>query len=152
MISASALHVLGGCHTSRAALSSAELSAVEAADQAYADGWLAGDRDQLMATMTDDAVLMPSGMETIEGSNAIREFWWPPDAPATNVLEFNLMRQELGGRDDFAYVRGSFTLRFEYGGDTYNSRGDYLTLLRKIPQTGWRITHRSWNDLMRLGE
>jgi len=47
------------------------------------------------------------------------------------------------------FVRGSFTLVFDYDGATYTSRGTYLHVLTRTPGTGWRISHRFWNDLDR---
>jgi ketosteroid isomerase-like protein len=140
--------VTAACDTgSPASLSSTRLQAVRAADRAYAEAWLANDRERVMATLTSDAVIMPSGIPALQGHPAIGGFWWPPDSPATRVTEFTLRQSEADGHGDLAFVRGEFTLRFNYDGKDYANRGDYLSLLRQQPDRSWKITHRTWNDL-----
>jgi uncharacterized protein (TIGR02246 family) len=136
-----------GCSNARhEPISSAELEKVRAADQTYATAWLTNDSEQVMATLTADAVLLPSGMPAIEGTEKIRQFWWPEDSPPTKVTEFTLVQQEVDGYGDIGFVRGSFSLGFEYDGDTYSNRGDYLSLLRRGSDGSWRISHHMWND------
>lgn len=107
------------------------LSAI-AGDQAYATAWLANDSAQVMATLTTDAVIVPSGMPVFEGQNAIREFWWPKDSPSTKVTEFTLVQHEVGGQGDLGFVRGSFSLAFDYDGKSYTSGGEYFSLLGAV--------------------
>jgi ketosteroid isomerase-like protein len=136
-----------GCSDARdGSISSAELERVKAADQAYATAWLANDSEQVMATLTMDAVIVPSGMPVMEGTEAIRRFWWPEGSPPTNVTEFALVQREVGGHGDVGFVRGSFSLGFEYDGNTYSSGGEYLSLLRRAKDGSWRISHRMWSD------
>lgn len=126
-----------------------DAAAVKAADQAYAEAWLANDPDAVMATLTRDAVIVPSGMEPFEGPEAIRAFWFPPDSPATTVKEYRLDQDEVAASADLAYVRGSFTLAFDYDGDSYQNEGSYFSLLRRNDDGGWRISRRTWNDHQR---
>ena len=136
-----------GCsNTQLAPLSSVQVDTVRAADQAYATAWLTNDAEQVMATLTEDVVIIPSGSPVMEGPAAIRDFWWPADSPPTTVTEFTLVQREAGGYGDVGFVRGSFSLGFEYDGNTYTSRGAYLSLLRRLPDASWRISHRMWND------
>ncbi len=125
-----------------------DVEAIRAADRAYATAWLTNDPEQVMATLTEEPVLMPSGVPALEGAEAAREFWWPADSPPTTVTEFTLIQEEAGGSGDFGFVRGSFTLGFEYDGETYRSRGEYLSVLRRVAGF-WRVSHRAWNDLSR---
>ncbi len=135
-----------GCsNTQLTPLSSVQIDAIRAADQAYATAWLTNAAEQVMATLTEDAVIIPSGIPVVEGTAAIREFWWPADSPTT-VTEFTLVQREAGGYGDVGFVRGSFSLGFEYDGNTDTSRGAYLSLLRRLPDASWRISHRMWND------
>jgi ketosteroid isomerase-like protein len=122
------------------------LEAVTAADQAYAIAWLTNDPEQVMATLVEDAVLLPSGLPAVEGDEAIREFWWPADSPPTTVVEFTVEQREVGGSEGFGFVRGSFSLGFEYDGETYASGGNYLSLLQRGSDARWRISHRMWSD------
>lgn len=126
-------------------LSAEDSTAVAAADRAYAEAWLTNEADAVMATLGPDPVIVPSGMAAIAGADAIREFWFPPDAATTTVHRFDLDQAEIDGAGDLAYARGSFTLAFDYDGATYESAGTYVSILRHTGD-GWRITRRSWND------
>lgn len=126
-------------------LTAEQEEAVLAADWAYAEAWLTNEPDAIMRTLTDDAVIVPSGEPAIEGREAIREFWWPPDEPPTTVTGYAVRQQEAGGRPGFAYVRGTYSLSFDYDGALFETEGTYLSLLRRGDR-GWRISHRMWND------
>ncbi len=128
---------------------SPELEAIKKADRAYVDAWLTNDADRVMATLTDDAVILPFGIPAIEGTDAIRTFWWPADSPPATITEFTAVQHDAGGDGDIGYVRGSFSLSFEYDGKTLSNHGDYLSILRHLPDGSWRISHRAWNDLQR---
>lgn len=128
-----------------AGLTAEQKEAVLAADWAYAENWLANEPDAVMRTLSDDAVIVPSGEPAIEGSEAIREFWWPADQPPTTVTGYAVRQLEVGGLPGFAYVRGAYSLSFDYDGAQFESEGTYLSLLRRGDR-GWRISHRLWND------
>lgn len=128
-----------------AGLTAEQEEAVLAADWAYAKTWLANQPDAVMRTLSDDAVIVPSGAPAIEGSEAIREFWWPSDQPTTTVTGFAVRQLEVGGLPGFAYVRGDYSLSFDYDGVQFESEGTYLSLLRRGDR-GWRISHRMWSD------
>jgi ketosteroid isomerase-like protein len=91
-------------------------------------------------------VIVPAGVPTMNDAAAIRAFWWPPDSPATTVTDFDLVQQETFGEKNFAFVRGSFMLRFLYDGKTFSSTGDYISILRCQPDGSWRIAYRQWSD------
>ncbi len=123
-----------------------ELERIKEADRAYATAWRANDREQVVATLATDAVIVPSGMSSIEGREAIRQFWWPRDSPPTHVTEFTLDQCEVGGYGNVGFVRGSFSLGFNYDGNEYSSSGEYISLLQRGNDDSWRISHRMWND------
>lgn len=62
------------------------------------------------------------------------------------VTEFTSTEEEAGGYGDFGFVRGTFTLRFQYDGADFSSGGAYLCLMRRLPDGSWRISHRMWSD------
>ena len=123
-----------------------DLGTIKAADQTYATAWLANEPNQVMATLTDDAVIVPSGVPAMKDAAAIRAFWWPPDSPPTTVTNFDLVQQEASGDKKLAFVRGSFMLRFQYDGKTFSSTGDYISIMQCQPDGSWRIAHRQWSD------
>lgn len=127
-------------------LSAEDSAAVARADRAYAAGWLAGGADPVMTTLHRDAVIIPSGMDPLNGVDEIRGWWFPPDAPPTNVHRYELDQSEVGGSGTLAFVHGSFELAFEYDGSEHESGGTYLTLLRPDDEGNWLISHRMWSD------
>ncbi len=147
VLAASLLTSLSGCsETGDGPLASAEIEAIKAASRAYETAWLSNDPELVMATLTGDAVIVPSGMPSVQGEKAIRAFWWPEDSRPTTVTQFTSTEQEAGGHGDFGFVRGTFTLRFEYDGADYSSGGTYMSVLRRLPDGSWRISHRMWSD------
>ena len=134
-------------HAVACELADEDLSAMRTAARAYADAWLTNDADTVMATFVNEPVLSPSGLPYLEGQNAARAFWFPADSPSTEVTEFKLMEIEVSGSGNLGYVRGTFSIAFEYDGSSYENHGKYVTLLRKAPDGLWRITHHIWDDL-----
>ena len=127
-------------------LSADDLAAVRQAHLAYRDGWRANDSAAVMASLTSDAVLLPHhGHPEVAGAQAIRDFWWPADTPPATVTVFDTRIEEVSGSGDVAYLRGTFTLSFEYEGQTYTNSGNFVEIMRR-EESGWLISHRMWND------
>jgi ketosteroid isomerase-like protein len=120
--------------------------AIKAADRAYAAAWLANDPDRVMATLTKDAVIVPSGIPALRGPEEIRGFWWPPDSPLTTVDRFELEQKATAAEKRLAFVQGSFKLSFVYDGKDFASSGDYMSILQCQSDGSWRISHRQWSD------
>jgi ketosteroid isomerase-like protein len=128
-------------------LTANELVAIQQAHFDYREAWLANDSAAVMASLTADAVLMPHhGDPVVAGAAAIREFWWPPDSPPATVTAFETSIDEVGGSGDVGYLRGTFSLSFEYGGQTYTNGGNFMEIARKQEDGDWLISHRIWND------
>ena len=128
-------------------LSEDDVAAIRGAHVAYRDAWRANDPDAVMASLTDDAVLMPHhGAPVVSGAEAIRQFWFPPDSPPANVTVFDTTIDEVGGSGDVGYLRGTFRLTFEYGGQTFSNAGNFMEIARRQADGGWLISHRIWND------
>lgn len=135
--------------TATAALPQADAVAIRRACDAYVSAWLADDRPAVLATLADDAVLLPAhGRPAVVGKPAIEAFWWPPGPPAT-VDAFSSTVDEVGAEGGVGWARGSFALTFTYGGATTSQRGTYLMLFRRAEDGAWRITHRMWDDALR---
>ncbi len=145
------LGVAGSTRAAPTAFSAQDAQDVKAACQAYRDAWVANDPAAVMATLTDDAVLLPSGMAPIVGSAAIKAFWWPPGAAATKILALDLSIDEMGGEGSTAYARGRGSLTYSYARDNkevvVSQRHTFLNILRRPERGRWRISHRMWSDL-----
>ena len=125
----------------------ADIAALRALDQAYADEWMEGDADGVMALFTGDATLVPHhGDLPIKGSVAIRDFWFNPDYPPTVVTEWNRAPAEFLVSGDVGVVRGRARLVWEYDGvRTTIPEGNYVMIAVRNA-TGWRIRMLTWND------
>lgn len=130
----------------------ADSAAVRALEEAYVSGWVANDRDAVLATLHRDAVLLPDGLAPVEGLDAIDAFWWPPEGPTTTVTGYRTTIDGLGGSGRVAYVRGRGDLSFtwedaEGASGERISRSVFLMVARKGPDGDWRIAHRMWHAL-----
>jgi uncharacterized protein (TIGR02246 family) len=143
--------VCGRNASARATLSPEARSAASAATLAYRDAWLSNAPEKVMATLTPDAVLLPSGMEPIAGAAAIRAFWWPADGPATTITAMEQTIAEITGEGDLAIVRGhgslTFTMRQDGRETTRTQRSTFLNVVGRQADGSWKITHRMWSDL-----
>ncbi|MGH7451894.1 MAG: YybH family protein [bacterium] len=131
-------------------LSADDVTKIKAVNEAYVSAWLKNDSTAVMETLVPNAVLIPQGSRAIEGMKAINQFWWPSGGKTT-VTAFTITTEEVGGNDDVAYIRGTFTLSFIYE-DANNklertNNGNYLMIMKRQADGTWRISHRMWGDL-----
>lgn len=145
--------VLAACSTQAAVdqqLTAEDIKAIRELNLAYPAAWRANDSEAVMATLADDAVLIPAlGTAPIKGTAAIREFFWPADAPPSTVPAFEMRPQEIDGNRDVAYVWGTMSLTFavEEEGATqlYSTAGNYLMVMRRDDSAQWKIARYIWN-------
>ncbi len=131
-------------------LAPADEAGIRRACAAYVSAWLANDKAAVLATLADDAVLMPAhGRPAIVGKPAIEAFWFPWPSPPSSVDAFTSVVDDVGGGKGLGWARGSFDLTFTYDGATRSQHGTYLMLFRRGPGGAWRITHRMWDDAIR---
>ena len=118
----------------------------------YVAAWLAGDAAAVMRQLTDDSVLIPGANPPRVGADAIRKYWWPPDAPRFALTRFDNTVDAIGGDGDSAVVRGTQVLEWTSGDQRWRTRGNYMTVLRRT-KDGWRIATQiaanSANELLR---
>jgi uncharacterized protein (TIGR02246 family) len=131
-----------------ASFSTIDRAAVRAAADAYVQAWLNDDRAAVMATLDEDAVLMPAGMQPLATRAAIEHFWWPDDGSRTRVTGYTLDVDEVDGSGDLAWTRGHAAISFTYEkGETRLEQTNPtidLTLYRRHADGSWRITRRMW--------
>jgi uncharacterized protein (TIGR02246 family) len=117
----------------------------------YRDAWRANDAALVMATLTRDAVLLPSSLEPIVGEKAIRDFWWPRGGPSTTVISMEQIVDNVTADRGLAIVRGHGSLDFVLTqGDKKESRTarhTFLNVVRRQPDRSWLIAERMWSDL-----
>lgn len=104
----------------------------------YVAAWLAGDSAAVMRQLTEDSVLVPGDKKPHVGAEAIRNYWWPPNAPKFKLDRFDSTVDDVRGSGDWAIVRGTQVIEWTSGEERWRTRGNYMTVLRRTPD-GWRI-------------
>lgn len=132
-------------------LAATDLQAINALHQAYVEAWLSNDTSGVLNTLTNDAVLMPSGMRPIAGRAEIKSFWFPNDGSRTTITDFTTTLDEMNGSGDFAYIRGRSRLAFTYEKEGSKSaltnEGMFLTIVQRQADRTWRISRQMWGPL-----
>jgi ketosteroid isomerase-like protein len=128
-----------------------DIAAIKAVIEAYRTSWLLGDVVGVQRTFTDESVLLPArGSEPVVGMEAIREFWWPKDAPDTKVLQLEITVEQVGGDGCFAFARGRDDVAWSslQKGKLTRTRhkGTFLNAMKKMPDGSWRIFQHMWDD------
>jgi uncharacterized protein (TIGR02246 family) len=132
-------------------LSAQDKAKIEALSESYRAAWIANDREAILNTLAENAVLLPHhGHPPVVGTSAIVKFWWPADAPPTTVTGFTMTTDEIRGNGDIGYVWGKFSLAFNYEEKgqkkSLSNAGTYLMIVRRQASGSWLITHRIWDD------
>jgi ketosteroid isomerase-like protein len=152
----SGLALAVGCWTVAVA---EDLGGVSAQDQAsaaavtlaYRDAWLRNAPEAVMATLTPDTVLLPSGLEPISGEAAIRRFWWPDDRPLARVTAMEQVIDEIMGDGSVAIVRGhgsvSYWMMQNGREEKRDQRSTFMNIVRRQANGAWLIAWRMWSDL-----
>ncbi|NIP80836.1 MAG: SgcJ/EcaC family oxidoreductase [Gemmatimonadetes bacterium] len=144
--------LLAACAPPAPGFTAADEADVRALEEAYRTAWLANDSAAVMATLAPDAVLMPAGVEPLEGESAIRAYWWPDDGSGTTITSYEVTVEEVTGSGDLAYLRGRGGLAFTYtdpAGATseLTSRAVHLSVARRGENGEWRIARRAWSAI-----
>lgn len=117
----------------------------------YRTAWLANDRKAVLATLTNDAVLLPShGASPVVGIAAIEKYWFAPGGPPTTVTGLEITVEQVDGNRTLAYARGedrvSWTVTENGQARHHFHPGTYLNVMKKLPDGSWRIQAHMWDD------
>jgi ketosteroid isomerase-like protein len=147
---ATILVLSAGCSSQKnqtAELSEADKNAIRAVDSVYVAAWLGDDTTGVMATLEPNAIMMPAGQHPMIGDE-IRQFWWPNDGSHTKILTFLRHIDELDGKGDIAWTRGTDSLTFSYSKDgtatKMGNRSMTFAVLRRQASGEWRISRMMW--------
>lgn len=129
-------------------------AAVIAVTREYRNAWLANDAERVMRTLPKKAVLLSSGMDPIEGEDAIRRFWFPTAGPKTTVTAMEQLVADVQVSGPLAVVSGEGTLSFTIEDASGVKRVDAqrswnVNVLHRHPDGRWRIRRRAWSDVRR---
>ena len=112
----------------------------------FQEHWIVEDSSAVMNLMTDDIVFQPHhGDSIIIGREALATYWFNPNYPATDVLEYTEKFVGAHVSGEIGYSYGRFKLVYTYDGKHYTNAGNFLTVCRK--ENGeWKISNLIFND------
>ena len=134
-------------------LSPDDIAKIRQVHKQYEDTWLKGDADGVRALFTDDCVIFPPhASKPRVGQQGLNEFWFPPNAPPTEITKLVLTIERLGGDGQIAYAWGTDEVAWttEQDGKKSSSahKGVFLNVLQKQPSGAWKISHHMWDDAL----
>jgi ketosteroid isomerase-like protein len=121
---------------SDAQLTAADQDEIEAVTKEFVQKMLDGDRAGLSRLYTHDSVVMPPNHGTVAGQAGIQAFL----DQFPKVTKFVAVNDDIDGRGDIAYVRGSYTMTLELpDGSSVDDEGTYLEIRRRQRDGSWPI-------------
>ena len=116
-------------------LSEADLRKIDDVTQTAVNAALARDFATWAALFLDDAVIYPPNEPAVKGRAAIRA-WLEKFPPIT---EFKLNNEKVEGREDLAYVLGTYTMTITPPGapEQVKDSGKFVTIVRRQPDGRW---------------
>lgn len=126
-------------------------SAINEIRKSYVNGWLAGDKETVLALFSNDATIIPDGMEPINGLEAIENYWFPNDSSSTIIHSYEVELIDVDGTDSMAYSLEKGVLNFTYTKEdftmTKESTSHATTVYIKDKSGSWKIISRMWTQL-----
>lgn len=121
----------------RTGLSQADVEGINASTRAAVKAALAKDFGAWAAIFAEDGVLNPPNQPAVKGRAAIRA-WMEKFPPLT---DFRLENAKVEGRDDLAYVLGTYTLTIVPPGapGPVNDAGKFVEIRRRQADGRWLV-------------
>jgi uncharacterized protein (TIGR02246 family) len=116
-------------------LSAADIKKIDDVTQTAVNAALARDFATWASLFLDDAVIYPPNEPAVKGRVAIRA-WLEKFPPIT---EFKLNHEKVEGREDLAYVLGTYTMTITPPGapGPVKDSGKFVTIVRRQPDGRW---------------
>lgn len=123
----------------------ADVNAIEAVIQGYADSVNAGDLYAWLTLFTDDAVLMSPNEMTVEGKSKI-EAWAQPYFE-NFVMHETIKTREVVAADDWAFATLDVTFEVtpRAGGDAAFQDIKAILVFRQQSDSSWKVARGIWN-------
>ena len=126
-----------------APLSDTDTAALRAVHDRFSVALLRQDFDAVAALYAEDAVLLPPQEPAVHGRAAIRT--WTAAVP--RVTRVVLEVDDVDGRGDVAYMRGTFAMTLEpEGAPALSVVGKYVEILKKQADGSWRFAVDIFNS------
>jgi len=137
------LATIGGCQREPGELSAADKAAVQATIDKYAQAAVAADWDAWGRTLASDVTYSPPNVAPIKGRDAAVA--WAKAFP--KVVSLTPSVDEISGRSDIAFVRGSYTLVVTLpDGKPMTEKGAFLEIHQRQPDGSWPYTHLMYHS------
>ena len=106
-----------------------------------------GKVESLLATMTDDAVIMPPNEPKISGKEAIGTWTKSFLAPFKNH-HLICSLEEVQVADNWAFILGQYRLALtpKAGGELIYKMGKFIDILEQQPNGDWKIAREIFNS------
>ena len=123
-------------------ISEPDVAAIKANLQKGVNLALEADWDGFLDLYTDDVVLLPPDQPVVEGKEAARK--WIASFPQVNAFDSKITK--VDGRDDFAWVWGTYTMTAELEPRKQISmKGKWTGSYRKQADGSWLMASDIWN-------
>jgi uncharacterized protein (TIGR02246 family) len=131
------------CQPGAGPLSEEDVAAIRNLLATYEQAALSGDWDTWSGIWTEDAVYMVPNSPAIRGREAIEA-----SVAGPVPQEFTVTIDEIDGRGDLAFVRGSFalTMVFEGEAEPVEEAGKSLWIVRQQPDGTWLVAVECYNS------
>ena len=128
----------------RSALTPQDVAQINELTQAFAKGVLAKDWKTVSALYADNAVLYPPGETAVKGRPSIEACL----AGLPKMTDFTVRTTSVEGRDDLAYVQGTYTMTVVAPGEPkpIQASGYFLEIRRKQADGRWLIAVHMLNS------
>jgi uncharacterized protein (TIGR02246 family) len=124
-------------HAQTTGIGAADMKVIAALNDAFGHALTAKDWKAASALYTADGTLYPPGESAVKGRSAIEACLtaFPP------VIAFSLRPTKTDGRDDVAYVQGTFSMTLvpKGGAAPEQSSGYFVQVLRRQSNGTWQI-------------
>ncbi len=132
-------------------LSGNDVAKIKQVHKNYENAWLKGDANGVRSLFTDGCVLLPPHASKPRlGQTGLTEFWFPPNAPPTEITKLVVTIQGVGGDGQIAYTWGTdevaWTTLQDNKKSTSSHKGVFLNVLQKQSNGEWKISHHMWDD------
>jgi uncharacterized protein (TIGR02246 family) len=113
---------------------------IRAADDVFEQQFNQGNAAGIAELYTEDGMLLPTGSESIQGKEAIRDFWQGAINMGIKEAKLDILEVELQG--DAAIERGLYQLKGTDG--AVLDHGKYIVIWKQ-EQGQWKLHRDIWN-------
>ncbi|WP_420318183.1 YybH family protein [Ekhidna sp.] len=123
-----------------------EVEAIKSQATKFSKYLISGDRDKVVAMYTKDAKIFPEDTDILEGKE-LSNYWNPADKERKwKTTHHKFIPTEIKVWENEAYDFGYYEGTSSYGEQTYNWRGKYVVIWRKVDGV-WKIYLDIWNRI-----